>query len=148
MVNDILVAGMIAGIIAIVFGTILDYGLYLIGLIDNHISMYVSAILQPKEVLVNKESILVGLIGHLIMGAIFGICISLTLYYTKYTYSGFKGIMIGLVFWLILHQALTAKFWVPLEFNLSSKGVLYQFFIHLIEGLITVILLNIFRGIY
>lgn len=143
MVTNVLISGSIAGTIAIVFGTILDYFLYRIGLMDNNISVYVSAILMQKEFLSDKTSKYVGLIGHLIMSTIFGIVISLTLYFTGSSYSYFKGILIGAVFWLILHQALTDKFWVPKEYNISSNGVLWQFVIHLVEGFLTVFFLKL-----
>lgn len=143
MVTNVLISGSIAGTIAIVFGTILDYFLYRIGLMDNNISVYVSAILMQKEFLSDKTSKYVGLIGHLIMGTIFGIVISLTLYFTGSSYAYYKGILIGGVFWLILHQALTDKFWVPKEYNISSNGVLWQFIIHLVEGFLTVFFLKL-----
>ena len=94
-----------------------------------------------------KKSKCVGLIGHLIMGALFGVSISFTLYFTGYNYLYVKGIFVGAIFWLIIHQALTAKFWVPLEYNLSSKGVLWQLLIHLMEGLVTVVLFKIILNI-
>lgn len=148
MVTNIIISGSIAGIIAIAFGTLLDYYLYRIGLLDNNISVYASAILQPKEVLGDKRSKCVGLIGHFIMGMLFGVSISFTLYFTGYNYSYVKGIFVGAIFWLIIHQGLTAKFWVPLEYNLSSKGVLWQLLIHLFEGFLTVFLLNLIKLIF
>ncbi len=145
MVTNVLISGSIAGIIAIIFGTLIDYYLYRTGSMDNNISVYVSAILLQKDFIGDKTSKYIGLIGHLIMSILFGIIISLTLYFTGYSYSYFKGILIGGIFWLILHQALTDKFWVPKEYNISSKGVLWQwqFIIHLIEGFIIVFFLKL-----
>ncbi|GAB6174419.1 hypothetical protein JCM15765_38970 [Paradesulfitobacterium aromaticivorans] len=143
MVTNVLISGSIAGLIAIAFGTILDYYLFRIGIMDNNISVYVSAILLRKEFSGDRTSKYIGLIGHLIMSILFGIIISLTLYLTGYRYSYFKGIFIGGVFWLILHQALTEKFWVPIEYNISSKGVLWQFIIHLFEGFVTVFFIKL-----
>lgn len=76
------------------------------------------------------------------MGMFFGVVIALVLYlFPKYPY--LKGMGVGLAFWVFIHQALIAKFWVKPTYNLSPKGALWLMVIHLLEGLITVAILTL-----
>ncbi|WP_161821445.1 hypothetical protein [Sporotomaculum syntrophicum] len=92
--------------------TIVDNILWRLKKIENNIIIYCASVLLPQEELHTFDARAVGLIGHLIMGATFGIVVGQAIIFSGNTSPYLIGMGVGAIYWLILHQSLTAKFWV------------------------------------
>lgn len=129
----------LSGIMAVLIETVIDQIQFRLHLVENSIITYVAAILLPDNEQLNKFSAqVVGLIGHLIMGAGFGVIIGIVLLETGTSQAYIKGMGIGAFYWLLIHRALTSKFWVKEEANVSSISAAVELIKHFIIGILTV----------
>ncbi len=130
----------LSGMMAVVVETVIDQIEYRLHLIENDVITYAASILLPDNEQLDKLSArAVGLMGHLIMAAGFGIITGLVLLYTGTSHAYIKGMGVGAFFWLITHRALTSKFWVKPSANLSSRSASILILNHLLVGFLTVV---------
>jgi hypothetical protein len=141
--KDLLIDGAVAGAVATIIASVINYLLYKVNQIDNYCIQFCAAVLLPEiKPLTEKNALIVGFFGHITVGMLFGLIIALVLQLFGPKYAYLKGMGVGLAFWVFVHQALIAKFWVKPTYNLSPKGALWQLMIHLLQGIIVVLILS------
>ncbi|TGE39756.1 hypothetical protein E4K67_01815 [Desulfosporosinus fructosivorans] len=129
----------LAGMMAVVIETAIDYLQYKFHTIENTVITYAASILLPDDEPLDKLSAqAVGLMGHFIMGAGAGIIIGLVLLFTGASNAYLKGMGVGAFYWLIMHRGLTSKFWVKPSANISSGPAAIEILKHILIGLLTV----------
>lgn len=139
MVEDYFLRMTLSGMLATIITTIIDQILYRVHLKENDISTFVASVLLPNwEPLDKISSRIVGFFGHIMMGAGFGGYVWLVLLITGSDYLYIKSMSSGAFFWLIVHRAITAKFWVRQSANLSARAALIEIPEHLLLGLLTI----------
>ncbi|MFZ3102992.1 MAG: hypothetical protein WA131_02450 [Desulfitobacteriaceae bacterium] len=141
--NDLLIDGAVAGAVATIIASVVNYLLYKANQIDNHCIQFCAAVMLPEiKPLTEKKALIVGFFGHITVGMLFGLLIALVLQIFGPQYAYLKGMGVGLAFWVFVHQVVVAKFLVKPNYNLSPKGALWQLMIHLLQGIIVVLILS------
>ena len=139
--NEFILRYALAGMFATILDTVVSYILFKIGQIEHDTATFEASILLPHDLPLNKVSArIVGILGHLTMGTIFGVSISLSLLYTGFGFPYVKGIGIGMVFWTILHRAIASKFFIKPTANVSSRSALIELAKHILMGFSVVLL--------
>ena len=145
---DIILRGSIAGFIGLAVCAGINWLLYQIGILPYTGFHYNAIFLNAPGTPINTLTMTIGVIAGFVTGSFVGVIAAFILKWTGNDYAWLKGMVVGLVLWLV-HVAIIPNLMVPRVYSvLPPIMVLACFFLEAIYGLVTGLVLQFLSNRY
>lgn len=136
--------GSLAGMAGAVVMAVIDFLINLMAGIDVKLIFGVSELFVPKHLLATLPGATIGLIAHIVCGALLGLAIVVVLELFGYDYIVIKGVILGLFTWFLL-SGMMGK---ALKLGMQDKFIdnILFLLIHIPFGVTTTWLIKRFRS--
>lgn len=138
---DFIIRNLIAGVIAGAVYTIINFLLFIAGVLPSTLTHYTAKLVMPPGTPITGLTLIMGATGDLAASLTGAVLIDLILRWTGQDYSWLKGLSIGGVLWVI-HVAFIPTFAPRVLPTLPPSMVVASFFLSILWGLIASLTLS------
>ncbi|TGE39755.1 hypothetical protein E4K67_01810 [Desulfosporosinus fructosivorans] len=139
---DTLMRGSIAGLIATIVYGVINWILFMLGVLPSTLTHYAAVFITPPGTAISTLPLFLGVVSNIMAGSFAGVILTYLLKWTGYDYAFIKGIGISLVFWPVHTTFFPTLIGPRLYETLSPIMVLSTLVLSILWGIVTVLVLQ------